>query len=57
MVRTVETIFGMVGGLFATAVGGLGAAFEVTGTSEVVGVLRAIGVWTSSLNKATNLLT
>ena len=49
MLRTVETIFGMVGGL--------GAAFEVTGASEVVGVLRAVGVWTSSLNKATNLLT
>ena len=29
-------IFGILGGLFAITVGGLGAAFEVTGASEVV---------------------
>jgi len=57
MGRTVETIFGVVGGLFATTVGGLGAAFEVAGASEVVGVLRVVGVWINSLNKAMNLLT
>ncbi|KAF5415195.1 MAG: hypothetical protein C5S48_06320 [Candidatus Methanogaster sp.] len=57
MRQTVETTFGIVGGLFTTTAGGLGAAFEVTGASEVVGVLRVVGVWTNRLNKATNLLT
>ena len=57
MRRTVETIFGIVRGLVATTFGGLGAAFEVAGASEVVGVLRAVSVWTNHLNKATNLLT
>ena len=31
-------IFGILGGLFAITVGGLGAASEVTGASEVVGL-------------------
>ena len=50
MRRTVETIFGIIGGLFTTTAGGLGAAFEVAGASEVVGVLRVVGVWTTCLN-------
>ena len=57
MRRAAETIFGIFGGLFATTVGGFGAAFEVAGASEVVGVLMEDSVWTNHLNKATNLLT
>ena len=57
MRQTVETTFGIVGGLFATTAGGLDATFGVAGASEVVGVLRVVGVWTNRLNKATNLLT
>jgi len=57
MRRTVETIFGIVRGLFATKASGLGVAFEVAGASEVVGALKVVGMWTNRLNKVTNLLT